>query len=292
MATQLVEAFRATRPRTTGKSFAIGTTWTFLSTMAENAQYFNILLLGRTGYGKSTTGNKLLQAGVKTSGMTKVIKRWTSLCNTLLKGSSELTSVQTEFAVGHEAKSCTTKCEILSSSNVRVIDVPGFGGSERQEGLDVKQLNTQYIRWIIRIKQELEMVIHRVLYFIPHRGVLRKADGAMKEELESLQYFFGNIIFESMIMIATYDSEEEEQQARGFREKDSNDTQTTLKVMFDSMPKLKGVLPCVPPLIYLGFNDSPDLVYSKVMQAPVSKVDGIELSVLEGTCIKCAKRAC
>ena len=209
--------------------------------MAENALYFNILLIGRTGYGKSSTGNKLIQAGGKTSGTTKMIKRWTSYCSTLLNGSTETTPLPMEFAVGHTSESCTTRCEILSSSSVRVFDVPGFGGSERPNGIDVKQFNTQYIRWILRIRNELKMVIHRVLYFIPHRGVLRKADGAMKEELESLQYFFGNVIFESMIMVATYDPEEEEQQARGFRDKDFTDTRSTLEVMYNGMPELKGV---------------------------------------------------
>ena len=44
-------------------------------------------------------------------------------------------------------------------------------------------------------------------------------------------------------MIATYDPEEDEQQARGFRQKEINATLRTLNDMFSSMPKVNNVAP-------------------------------------------------
>ena len=253
---------------------------------AEEPEYFNVLLLGRTGFGKSTTGNKLIEGGKKPG---CYAKRWKSVCSSLLYNPDDR-SDEPVFKIGHGTESCTSKCEILSSNTVRVIDVPGFGATDRVEGITVKELNLTLVRCIIRIRDELKIKIARVLYFIPFRGVPRKADGPMKEELECLQYYFGNAIFNSMVIVATYDPYEDYLQKRGFRDEDITDTRTTLCDLFRSMPKIDGKAPCVPPVIFLSMNDSPAAVYAKVKQAKVSNSTGLELSVVEETCIKCAVR--
>ena len=253
---------------------------------AEESEYFNVLLLGRTGFGKSTTGNKLIEGGKKPGGYAK---RWKSVCTSLLYNPDDR-SEEPVFKIGHGTESCTSKCEVLSSNTVRVIDVPGFGTTDRVEGITVNELNLSLVRCIIRIRDELKIKIARVLYFIPFRGVPRKADGPMREELECLQYYFGNTIFNSMVIVATYDPYEDYLQERGFRDVDMTYTQTTLRDLFMIMPKIDGKAPCVPPVIFLSMNDSPAKVYAKVEQAKVSNSAGLELSVVEETCIKCSVR--
>ena len=120
--------------------------------------------------------------------------------------------------------------------------------------------------------------------------MLRRVDGNMKEELESLQYFFGNGIFQSMVIIATHDSMDDEHQESGFSNKDMDTTLSTLKAMFGSMPNVDGVIPPVPPVVFLGIDDSPTLVHTKVKEATVINPNGIKLLVSENTCIKCAAR--
>lgn len=260
--------------------------------MAEKGQYLNILLIGRMGHGKSTTGNKLIEGGAKTSGTT-TIKRWTSYCPTLLKRCIESNEQGMKFAVGHGTLSCTTQCEILSSGNIRVLDVPcRFRGQwtarrDRRKGAQyaIHSLDNTNSRWVEN-ENSSRAVFHS------NQIALRKADGTMKEELR----VFATLFRKRHFWVHDYDCNVWSRRrwtasTRVSSERDQRYTAySKWYVQLDAKSEQCSSSSRPLPEFFLGINDSPEMVYNKVTQAAVAKADGLDLSIVECTCIKCAKR--
>ena len=59
----------------------------------------------------------------------------------------------------------------------------------------------QFVREVARLNGAFRFDC--VLYFLPFREPPKRAEGNFIEELEVLYFYFGNSIFEHMIMIAT-----------------------------------------------------------------------------------------
>ena len=174
----------------------------------SDIDYYDVLVIGRTGMGKSTTADKLVVAnltGADYSGeqhsdeVVEGERRMTAsnLSLWLIPGaesteeSKHLKALQKfqAFEKPHEELNAfyqisdkpTNHCQLISNetTKIRVLDVPGFfGGSNAPEGSELKtseRANTAglgIMREVLCIQATMRMNFKRILYFIPERGAL------------------------------------------------------------------------------------------------------------------------
>lgn len=205
--------------------------------------YYDIMVIGRTGMGKSTTSDKLVIAnldghdyrgeeymqesaqGVQMAmsdlsvwlisdaeGEIDRVKH--RLKNLVMFRSLEKPHEEVNiFYNGLDDKS-TMKSQLISNetSKVRVLDVPGFFGagdevSAASSGEEtegrVTSTGLAIMREVLRVQATMHMNFRRIVYFLPDRGPLERSHAILRRELELMVYYFGKAIFDCMVLVAT-----------------------------------------------------------------------------------------
>ena len=226
----------------------------------EPSAYYDILVLGRTGQGKSTTANKLLEIGNREA-----------LLVEHREDDREGQPVRAGFVTGEGMDSVTSECKVISNemSMIRVLDTPGFADTRATREQGVFRSNLRTFRAILQAQDINDLAFCRVLYFLPLRGPLERADGVLQEEIKLMFGFLGEEVFKIMVIIATNRKRKNGKQ-ENFDEDDLKQTQEVFMRALHIITGIKEgerVLERCPPILYLPFLE--ENVIEKVVGAEV-----------------------
>jgi len=262
----------------------------------QEKDYFDVLLLGRTGMGKSTTGNKLLNIEDDTS-----IKQWSSKTSQeLLNSDGDKHFLQADELDDpiSRLESVTKSCQLLSneSESYRALDIPGFADSKKsREFGGVYRANLEIMRQIVRVQMEQGLEFNRVLYFLPERGPPEKSHAVLQDEIRVMYRFFGIAIFHNMILVATwhpqilqrlpdltFSPDEVEKTKEAFR--------IALKHALSDEDLSTGEDFPSPPVIFAGISETSESLRNKISQAYSKEPGPLSLQFRKDVCTKCAVR--
>ena len=298
--------------------------------------YYDIMVIGRTGMGKSTTSDKLVIAnlnnlnyrgeqhsdesveGVRVA--LSDLSMWlisdaegemdrvtTRLKNLVMFRGLEKPHEEVNSFYNLQDGQATIKSQLISNetTQVRVLDVPGFFGEEKlssgtavaEDTESVERVTSKglaIMREVLRIQATMQMNFRRIVYFIPERGPLERAHQVLQIEMELMVHYFGKSIFDCMVLVATVNPDVYQYLppdvvpfSDGAERKTRSKFEETLKRV---LPKGERLPSEKPPIIFLSMNDSCEDIFWKIKHAPVI-IDKVRLAFDHSTCSRCGIKA-
>ena len=208
-----------------------------------DTDYYDILVMGKTGKGKSSTVDKLLVPDLQTSESERsgdsntgndepIIERKTgeikfkNLRAKILSWELEdyentkdrLKNIDFCKAIadqshkeidrlrkGKEAQyGYTQHCELLKNNEIRVLDTPGFYSPHLMEGAtNADESNLAIVRHIIHVQAAENLKFKQIVYFLPKCGPLTRADRIVQHDIQYMVKFFSKTIFKCMVLVGT-----------------------------------------------------------------------------------------
>ena len=276
----------------------------------------DVLLLGKTGMGKSTLGNKLLQISTTPEDRLQLVedepkstaihedqlclahknesvqetKFYGSDCSAKFKTADDivLNNQSPEENLKLQQQSITSTCKLVANKNtrLRVLDTPGFSDTTHLSA-SLYEGNLQIFRWIVREQRNRgkNLKIRRVLYFLPERGVPEKADRGIQDELKLIHHFFGPDIFNCMVIIAI-NRKDKKHQRLSFDEEEAHEAQSLFKLSYKFATGEE--LHKCPPVVYIPVDQSDEEVVFKIKKAKVIEDEVFVPRFQDGVCSRCA----
>ncbi len=146
--------------------------------------------------------------------------------------------------------------------------------------------NLQIFRWLVRVQVAMELKVRRLVYFLPSRGVPEKGDATV-QELTLMHYFFGEAVFNNMVVVATNHPMPRHQQF-GLDESDVDEIREVFHDALKLAVKSKTIR--CPPIVYISLNDSGPEIKFKLQTAPVLKDEVLPLKFTDDVCAQCASK--
>ena len=192
----------------------------------------------------------------------------------------------------------TKHCELLTNtdSGVRVLDTPGFFNPQLIDGAtNTTDNNFASARHIIKIQDKEKMKIKRIVYFLPQRGRLNRADRSMQEEIKVMVEFFGKSITKCMVLVGTVhedvskltDMSSEKKLSTGSLCQSARYFHETFQRELAEQREDNEELP-VPPIIFIAMSDTCEEIFDKIISAPVIAKEHVELNSRK--CTKCSNK--
>ena len=297
-------------------------------THADTAvDYYDIMVVGKTGMGKSTTADKLLIANpdgcdYKGAQHTEPVvenQRMNSedLSIWLLSDAPDeisrveqrlknliffrgLNEPHQEVNSRSDENDPTLSFELISneSTRVRVLDVPGFFGVgdagtsvalAGEKAQSAVNVALGRMRMVLQIQATMCINFRRILYFLPIRGSLRRSDSYLETELTTLANYFGKSIFLCMVVVITYtpDAYEDGHNLTFSESAIARTSDIFCNVLSRALPRERN-LPS-PPIVFISMMDTCETILKKIMNANVT-CDFITLEFDTQMCARCGNK--
>ena len=232
----------------------------------DTFQYFDVMVLGRTGQGKSTLANKLLGIDSEDKELMGVPQTKENFIAGVIKQLDFESDNKFYFETDDGSESVTKTCKVLlnESNMTRVLDTMGFNTAIESYGS--MKSNVECLMQILEVQQAHDLRFSRALYFLPNRGPPERAEGTLQEEIKVMYGYFGQHIFDIMVIIVT-NNKRDHYQLAGFSEGDMADTREVFLAAFEAVTST--TLPKCPPVVYIPFNEHHQMILDHVKSAKV-----------------------
>ena len=287
--------------------------------------YYDIMVIGRTGMGKSTTSDKLVIANLDgrdysgeqyTDEIVEAVQvKMSDLSMWLIADDDEIERVKVRLKnlvlfrsldrglkdphahvndFYQKSSKQTTKSQLISNETtmVRILDVPGFDCDRTPETATsrVTAKGLAIMREVLRIQATMRMNFRRILYFIPERGPLELCHEVLRMELEQMVHYFGRSIFDCMVLIATVNPDVYQYLQPGATPFSNNAEMKTRQKFQEALcyvlPPGEQLSDHKPPIVFISMNDTCEEIYRKIHSAPVI-FDCVRLAFDYRTCACC-----